>query len=215
MAHVVFLTVVKLDFVLNVTAVLGIGAAFAARWFRHAARRSPGCFPFAPTVIPCPLWVHSVEMGAYRSGKDAESRTTRAFGSAFDVRRQLHERLSVTVGPLQLSCFLPCQIPSASNQQPERSFLYQMPPKVARDWSKPHSRPASVCVSATLLGADVIAHATTANRRGEMTVIRAALHHLHHTNCQTSSIRTYPWHILIMCWRMCYGLQRRWRGSRG
>ena len=183
MAHVVFLVVNKLDFVLNVTAVLDIGRAFAVRWFRHAARRSPGRFSFAPTVIPCSLWVHSVEMGAYRSGKDAESRNTRAFGSAFDVRRQLYERLPATVGPLQLSCFLPCQILSASNQQPARSVLYQMPPSIARDWSKPHSRPVSVCVSATLLGVDVIAHATTANRRGEMTVIRAALHHLHHTNC--------------------------------
>jgi hypothetical protein len=42
-----------------------------------------------------------------------------------------------------------------------------MPPRIARDRSKLRSRPASVCVSATILGVDVIVHATTAgSKRG-------------------------------------------------
>ena len=182
MAHVVFLVVSKLDFVLNVTAVLDIGRAFAVRWFRHAARRSPGRFSFAPTVIPCSLWVHSVEMGAYRSGKDAESRNTRAFGSAFDVRRQLYERLPATVGPLQLLVFSLvkfCRRPTSNRQ--DQSYIKC--PQILHGIGQNPTLGLLVYVSATLLGVDVIAHATTANRRGEMTVIRAALHHLRHTNC--------------------------------
>jgi len=154
----------------------------------------------------------SVEMGAYRSGKDANSPNTCMFGPAFDVRRQLHEPLWVRLN--FLSCFLPCQILSASNQQPARSSYIKCPQRLHGVGQNP-TLGLLVYVCATVLGVDVIVHATTANQRGEMTVILAALHHPHHTNGRTSSIQTCPQRILMLCWRACYGLQRRWRGSWG
>jgi len=113
MGHVMFLTVIKLDFVLNVTTVLDIGIAFAARLFRHAARRSPVRFPFAPTAIPCSLCVHSVETGAYRSGKDAESRKTRVRS----VRRSMLDA-NRTSDCGSASTFLLSPLPNSVGVQP-------------------------------------------------------------------------------------------------
>ena len=73
----------------EVTAAYGTAFMTAGYWFRRTARRSPGCFPFTPTVVPALSRPVPSTQGLIGSEK-TQNRVTLSRCSAFDVRRQLY-----------------------------------------------------------------------------------------------------------------------------